>query len=64
MRPYGQIKTRNPSKNSSHRNCPICDPDEGNKARARQSGKKEIRKQIGEMTQTEWQNHIAQIIFK
>jgi len=48
MIPYGKVKTRNPSKNSKHRDCPICNPASGNKAKARQIAKKEIKQQFEE----------------
>lgn len=49
MLPYGIVKTKHRGKNSAHRDCPICDPDTGNKARARRDGKHEAENQLNEI---------------
>ncbi len=48
MIPYGKVKTKNHSKNGTHKDCPICDPAKGNKKKARQKSKKVIKKEIKE----------------
>ena len=63
MIPYGKIKTRNPSKNSKHKDCPICNPAMGNKARARQAGKREIQRQFDDCANTECLGHEMQVYF-
>ena len=45
---YGKVKTRHHGKVASHRDCPICHPAEGNKAKARQESKKIVKYELEE----------------